>query len=69
MRQIEDVVKKHGWTQKQAAKMLGLTQSRISELMSSHSEKFTIDKLIKLLYKLDRKVEIKVKPRNKILKQ
>ena len=38
MMQIEDIIKEHGWTQQQAAKILGLTQSRVSELMSSRSE-------------------------------
>jgi predicted XRE-type DNA-binding protein len=66
MMQIENIIKVHGWTQQQAAKVLGLTQSRVSELMSSRSEKFTIDKLMKLLDRLGQKIEFKVKPKKQV---
>ncbi len=66
MMQIEDIIKKHGWTQKHASKVLGLTQSRVSELMSSHSEKFTVDMLMKLLDHLGKKVVFRVIPKDKV---
>jgi predicted XRE-type DNA-binding protein len=56
MMQIENTIKERGWTQQQAAQALGISQSRVSELMTSHSEKFTIDKLMKLLCKLGKEV-------------
>jgi predicted XRE-type DNA-binding protein len=65
MVQIEDIVKKHDWTQKQAAKILRLTQSRVSELMSGRSEKFTVDMLMKLLDHLGKKVVFRVIPKGK----
>jgi predicted XRE-type DNA-binding protein len=33
MMQIENIIKERGWTQEQAAKILGLRQPRVSELM------------------------------------
>ena len=65
MMKIEDLIKERGWTQQQAARVLGITQSRVSELMSSHSEKFTIDKLVSLLDRLGRQVVLTVKPKKK----
>jgi predicted XRE-type DNA-binding protein len=61
MLKIENIIKRRGWSQQEAAKKLGLTQSRVSELMHSHFEKFTVDMLMKLLDKLGRRVEFTVK--------
>lgn len=61
MMQIEDIISKQGWTQQQAAQILRIRQPRVSELISSRSEKFTIDMLIKFLDRLGRRVEFKVK--------
>ena len=61
MAQIEDFIKERGWTQQQAAQVLGITQSRVSELMTSHSEKFTVDKLMSLLDRLGQQVVVMVK--------
>lgn len=60
MMQIENIIIEQGWTQEQAAKMLGLRQPRVSELMSSRSEKFTVDMLMKLLHRLGKKVVLTV---------
>ena len=61
MAQIEKIIKERRWTQQQAAHILGITQSRVCELMNSHFEKFTVDKLMKLLDKLGREVVLTVK--------
>ncbi len=66
MVKIEDIIKENGWTQQQAANILGLTQSRISELMHSRSEKFTIDKLMALLDRLGKRVELTVKTKIRV---
>jgi predicted XRE-type DNA-binding protein len=60
MLQIEDIIKDRGWTQEQAAKILGLRQPRVSELLSSRSDKFTVDMLMKLLDRLGKKVVLTV---------
>jgi predicted XRE-type DNA-binding protein len=44
------------WTQAEAAEHFGVTQSRISDLMNSKIEKFTIDALFDMLDKLGFKV-------------
>ena len=49
---IEQALKEKGWTQKQAAKHLGIAQPRISELMTGQIQKFTIDTLMGYLEKL-----------------
>lgn len=63
MMKIEDIIKEQGWTQDQAAKILGLRQPRVSELISSRSEKFTVDMLMKLLYRLGKQVVLTVENR------
>jgi predicted XRE-type DNA-binding protein len=66
MMQIEGIIKEHGWTQEQAAKILGLRQPRVSELMSSRSEKFTIDMLMKLLNRLGKQVVLTVEDKTEV---
>ncbi len=44
------------WTQAEAAEKLGVTQSRISDLMNSKIEKFTIDAMFDMLDKLGFKI-------------
>lgn len=64
MAKIEDIIKQQGLTQQEAAQILGLRQPRVSELMNSRSDKFTIDMLMKLLDRLGRRVEFVVTPKN-----
>jgi predicted XRE-type DNA-binding protein len=45
-----------------ATKLLEVTQPRISDLKNGKIEKFTIDMLVKMLGKLNRKVDFKIKP-------
>jgi predicted XRE-type DNA-binding protein len=44
------------WTQAEAAQRLGVQQSRISDLMNSKIEKFTIDAMFDMLDKLGFKI-------------
>ncbi len=66
MMQIEGIIKERGWTQEQAAKVLGLRQPRVSELMSSRSEKFTVDMLMKLLNRLGKQVVLTVEDKTEV---
>ena len=66
MMQVESIIKEQSWTQQEAAKILGISQSRVSELMTSRSEKFTVDLLMKLLDRLGRQVEFTVKAKSKV---
>jgi len=66
MLQIEEIIKKRGWTQDKAAKILKLQQPRVSELMSGRSEKFTVDMLMKLLDRLGKRVIISIQPKHDV---
>ncbi len=46
MMQMQDYVRKQDWTQKAAAKHLGVTQPRVSDLMRGKINLFSIDALI-----------------------
>jgi len=66
MMQIESIIKKEGWTRQEAADVLGIRQSQVSELLTSRSEKFTVDMLMELLDRLGRRVELTVKAKSKV---
>lgn len=57
-RELGQVIRGRGWTQAQAARFLAVSQPRISNLLSGHIEKFTLDKLVTMLVSLDRPVEL-----------
>ena len=61
--QINAIIKKRNLTQKQAGEILGITQSRVSDLARGGLSGFSVDRLLRLLNKLDREVEIVVKPK------
>lgn len=58
MRAIEDELDKKNMTQLQAAKLLGVTQPRISDLKRGKMHLFTIDVLINMLTRLDKPVSL-----------
>lgn len=49
---IRNVVKQHGWTQKETAKILSITQPRVSDLLTGKIDKFGLDKLITFIVSL-----------------
>lgn len=49
-------------SQKQAAKLLGTSQPRISNIFKGQIQEFTVDRLIKMLRELNYSIEITVKP-------
>ena len=53
---ISGLIEDKKWTQAEAAKHLGVKQSRISDLMNSKIEKFTIDAMFDMLDKLNFKI-------------
>lgn len=63
MHHISDIIRDHKLTQKQAAKILDLDQPRVSDLMNGKLGKFSMDALVTILNKLDRDVEIVIKPK------
>lgn len=48
---ITSIIRKNNWTQNDAAKALGVTQPRISDLMNGKIAKFSIDMLLEMLLK------------------
>jgi predicted XRE-type DNA-binding protein len=61
MIEIEKIIKSKGWTQAEAAHVLGVTQPRISEIMSDRTDLFGIDTLVNYLSILGKKVTVVVK--------
>lgn len=58
MRAIEQEITKRKLTQAKAAKVLGVTQPRISDLKRGKIQLFTIDVLVNMLGKLNKPVSI-----------
>jgi predicted XRE-type DNA-binding protein len=59
---IREHIRKHKLSQKDAAKLLGIQQPDVSAIMKLRIEKFTIDRLVNFLTRLNHKVEISSKP-------
>jgi predicted XRE-type DNA-binding protein len=51
--------------QREISELLGLAQPDVSHLMNGHFSRFTTDKLLEFLKRLDQKVTIQVSPRHK----
>ena len=61
MLELETIIHGRRLTQSDAAELLGIQQSRVSDLVRGKIDRFSIDMLVKLLAKTGRHVEIKVK--------
>jgi predicted XRE-type DNA-binding protein len=48
--------------QREIASLLGIKQPEVSHLMNGHFSRFTTDKLLEFLKRLDRKVTIRISP-------
>ncbi|MCR9190470.1 MAG: helix-turn-helix domain-containing protein [Alteromonadaceae bacterium] len=46
---LTSLIKEKGWSQVEAAEKLDVTQSRVSDLMNSKIEKFTVDAMFDML--------------------
>ncbi len=62
---IGGLIEKRGLTQAEAGAILGLPQSSVSNLVRGKLEKFTIDRLLRSMRKLDYDVTISFKPKPK----
>lgn len=58
MMQIQDIIRRHGWTQTEAARRCGVSQPRISLLLSDQFGQFTLDALVKIAANLGQRIEI-----------
>ena len=65
MFRISEIIKEQDLTQKEASKILGIPQSKVSCLMNGKLSMFSLDHLFELLNALDRDMEIIIKPKTK----
>ncbi|MDP1924262.1 MAG: XRE family transcriptional regulator [Thiobacillus sp.] len=60
MAQLRLVIEKRNWTQVEAAKVLGISQSRVSDLMRGKWDKFSLDMLVTLATRAGLHCELKL---------
>ena len=60
MAKLREAIIQNGWTQTEAASMLGISQSRVSDLVRGKYEKFSLDMLISLTTRAGKKVTLAV---------
>jgi predicted XRE-type DNA-binding protein len=60
-RQIEHIIKKKRLTQEKAAKILGISQPKVSALLHGKLAGFSMDRLLKFLMALNKDIEIRIK--------
>ena len=58
MIELSELIQRKGWTQAQAAEVMGVTQPRISDLVRGKIDRFSIDTLIGMLGSAGVKVHI-----------
>ena len=66
MLEVEKLIKARRLTQKDAAKLLGVTQPRISDLVRGKLARFSIDALVEMLGRAGRYVEFTTRRRSKV---
>jgi predicted XRE-type DNA-binding protein len=63
---LKDTIKNRCWTQQRAAKELGVSQSRISDLFTGRIHKFSVDMLMKWLDRIGKEIVISVKDKTQV---
>ena len=66
MGQVRSLIAARGLTQKAAAKALGVTQPRVSDLVRGRIDLFSIDTLVEMLTRLDVAVTVTTKRRRRV---
>ena len=62
VRELREIIKRRKLTQTKAAALLGLKQPDVSALVTGRVGKFSIDRLVRCLGRLDYQVDIVVRP-------
>lgn len=62
---ICDIIKSKRLTQVSAAKILGIDQPRVSDLICGRLRRFSTEKLFEFLTSLDQDIEIVIKPKSR----
>lgn len=65
VREIRGIIKRRKLTQAKAAVMLGLKQPDVSALVTGRVGKFSIDRLVRCLDRLDYKVDVVVRQKRR----
>jgi predicted XRE-type DNA-binding protein len=60
---IEHLIKERRLTQSNAAKLMGLTQPNVSDLIRGRLDGFSLDRLFRCLDALDQEIDIVVRPK------
>jgi len=60
MADLRDTIARRGWTQAQAAEVLGVGQSRVSDLVRGKWEKFSLDMLVTLAVRTGQQVHVEL---------
>ncbi len=66
---INKIIEERGLTQKEAAKILGINQPKISALKKGRLKGFSIERLFSFLEKLDQHIEITITDRVRAKKE
>jgi predicted XRE-type DNA-binding protein len=59
---VYQILKAKKLAQREIASLLGIKQPEVSHLMNGHFSRFTTDKLLEFLKRLERKVTIRISP-------
>jgi predicted XRE-type DNA-binding protein len=62
MTDLRGLLSDRGWTQAQAAAALGVSQSRISDLVRGKWQQFSLDMLVTLAVRAGRRVRVELAP-------
>lgn len=62
MKIIKVEIRRRGWSQREAAKILNVSQPRIAEISALATDKFSLETLIKYLLRLNLKAALSVAP-------
>jgi predicted XRE-type DNA-binding protein len=63
---LSRLIEARGLTQAQAARLLGVTQPRISDLVRGKIDRFSVDSLIEMLGLTGARIDVVVKPRRRV---
>ncbi len=69
VREIRDVIKCRRLTQAKAAELLGLKQPDVSTLLAGRVHKFSLERLLRCVRRLDRDVRIVIGPKRRSPRQ
>jgi len=62
---ISAIIEERKLIQVEAARILGVTQPKISALLRGRLDGFSLERIVRFLAALDQKVEIKVRPKSR----